>query len=194
VSDGPPRERRSNDGLRRRRLRREELDLVWTIDRSEVIERTYSLQDGELVLRADPFDMRGWPPGEAAHARPWLEASFDRGARFLGIFDADRLVAVGVLDTVFIGPHRDLLQLSFLHVGHDERGRGLGVELFDELAREARTLGAKGLYVSATPSEHTIDFYRRRGCRVIDVPDPELYAREPEDIHLECRFAEAPSA
>lgn len=175
-------------GLTRRRLRRDEIGLLWTIDRSEVIDRVYVLRDGELVLHDEPFDLHGWPPGEADHAQPWLEASFDRGAIFLGVFEGDRLVAVAVLDRVPIGPRRDLLQLSFLHVGHGHRGRGLGVELFEEAARLGSELGAKGLYVSATPSEHTIDFYLRRGCRPTDAPDPELFEREPEDIHLECRF------
>jgi hypothetical protein len=41
------------------------------------------------------------------------------------------------------------------------------------------------LYISATPSEHTIDFYLTLGCTLVDAPDPELFAREPEDIHLE---------
>jgi len=178
--------------LTRRALRREELPLIWTIDRRELIERIYELRDGRLVLIDARFDMRGWPPGEAEHAMPWLEASFDRGAMARGVFDGQRLVAVSVLDRVLLGPRRDLLQLSFLHVGHDHRGLGLGVELFDEAARMARELGAAGLYVSATPSEHTIGFYLRRGCRVIDVPDPELFAREPEDIHLEWRPGHAP--
>jgi hypothetical protein len=48
-------------------------------------------------------------------------------------------------------------------------------------------LGAAGLYVSATPSENTVDFYRRRGCRITPDADPELLAPEPEDIHFECR-------
>ena len=53
-------------------------------------------------------------------------------------------------------------------------------------ARNGR-LGAMGLYVSATTSENTVDFYRRRGCRVTPDADPKLLALEPEDIHFECR-------
>jgi predicted N-acetyltransferase YhbS len=82
---------------------------------------------------------------------------------------------------------RSGLQLSFLHVGRDHRGLGLGVELYEAAQTVAADFGAAGLYISATPSEHTIDFYRRRGCRVTPLPDPELLALEPNDIHLECR-------
>ena len=45
-------------------------------------------------------------------------------------------------------------------------------------------MGAQGLYVSATPSRHTVDFYTGLGCELLAVPDPELLRLEPEDIHL----------
>jgi len=50
----------------------------------------------------------------------------------------------------------------------------------------AREQGAKQLYISATPSENTVNFYLRLGCRVTAQPDPELLELEPKDIHLEC--------
>lgn len=48
----------------------------------------------------------------------------------------------------------------------------------------AKENGANGLYISSTPSENSVNFYQHLGCRLIDIPDPELYEREPEDIHL----------
>jgi hypothetical protein len=42
------------------------------------------------------------------------------------------------------------------------------------------------LYISATPSQNTVDFYLKRGCQVTGDPDPELWELEPEDIHLVC--------
>jgi len=53
---------------------------------------------------------------------------------------------------------------------------------------ETRKRGAKQLYISATPSEHTVDFYLRLGCRLDLEPDSELFELEPEDIHLECEL------
>ena len=38
-----------------RLLQRDELPLVWTIDRREVIHNTYRLVDGALALRPDYF-------------------------------------------------------------------------------------------------------------------------------------------
>ena len=38
-------------------------------------------------------------------------------------------------------------------------------------------------------SNNTVDFYLRRGFRVAGEVDPDLFALEPEDIHLECELA-----
>ena len=169
-----------------RELARSEVPHYWDIDRREVIDNIYYLIDGELVLKPEHYDMQGWPPGEADLYTPLLLDCFDRGGWFYGLFDGDKLAAAVVLESKFIGPHKDLLQLKALHVSSRYRGQGLGRRLFDLAAQKARERGAKGLYISATPSEHTINFYLRLGCIVMSTPDPELYALEPEDIHLEC--------
>lgn len=169
-----------------RPLTREEVPLVWTIDRSEVIDGIYTVRDGELVLEPAHFDMRAWPPGEAEKYTPLLLACYDRGGVFTGAFDGATLAGVAALDTVWRGPGRDLLQLEFLHVGKPYRGQGLGRRLFAEAQSAARERGARGLYISATPSTHTVAFYRSLGCQLIAEPDPELFALEPEDIHFVC--------
>ena len=40
-----------------RSLQREEIPLVWQIDRREIIRNIYHLRDGELVLVPDYFDV-----------------------------------------------------------------------------------------------------------------------------------------
>ena len=77
-----------------RELRRDEIPDVWTIDRSEVIDRLYCLRDGELVLEPKHFDIQGWPPGEAETYTPVLPDYFRRGWYFLGVFDAKTLFMV----------------------------------------------------------------------------------------------------
>jgi predicted N-acetyltransferase YhbS len=169
-----------------RELARDEIDLIWSIDRAEVIDRVYTLRDGALVLVPEHYDMAGWPPGEGEKYGPILRDCFDRGGWFCGVFDGAALVGVAILESQFIGVDRDQLQLKFLHVSRAYRGQGVGRDLFRQAMAVARGRGARRLYVSATPSEHTIDFYLRQGCRVTPDPDPELFALEPEDIHLEC--------
>ena len=168
-----------------RKLRRDEIDQIWSIDRREVIENIYILVDGELTLKPDYYDVRGWPPGEAETYTPLLIDCYDRGGWFHGVFEDGRLAAVAILESKLIGAPRDMLQLKFLHVSRAYRGQGLGRRLFEMAKVEANQREAKRLYISATPSEHTIDFYLRLGCTVTRQPDPELFALEPEDIHLE---------
>jgi hypothetical protein len=41
------------------------------------------------------------------------------------------------------------------------------------------------LYIAATPSENTVNFFMRLGCDLAVEINQELFAFEPEDIHLE---------
>ena len=46
-----------------RKLARNEVKDMWRIDRSEVIQAVYYLENGALVLRPEHFDMRDWAAG-----------------------------------------------------------------------------------------------------------------------------------
>jgi predicted N-acetyltransferase YhbS len=168
-----------------RELTRAEVERVWEIDRREVIEKVYHLRDGRLILDAEFFDMQGWPPGEGALYTPLLLDCHDRGGFFCGAFDGAALAGVAILESRFIGRRADQLQLKFLHVGKPYRRTGLGKALFECAAQRAKEMGAKKLYISATPSENTIGFYLHLGCALAQEIDADLFALEPEDIHLE---------
>ncbi len=171
-----------------RRLSRDEIKDIWTIDRSEVIDALYHLEDGSFHLRPVHHDVRGWPPGEAEQYTPILESCHDRGGWFHGLFDEGRLMGAAVLESKFIGKHGDQLQLKFLHISRPYRSQGWGQRLFGLAKAEAVERGAKSLYISATPSKHTVDFYLRLGCTLAARPDPALYDLEPEDIHCEYKL------
>lgn len=168
-----------------RLLQRTEIPLIWQIDRREIIENVYYLREGKLVLEPEHYDMQGWPPGEAELYTPLLLDCYDRGGLFWGAFENDLLVGVSILESKWIGKHHDMLQLKFLHVSRGCRKQGIGARLFKLAAEKAQELGAKKLYISATPSEHTVNYYSRLGCVLATEIDPELFALEPEDIHLE---------
>jgi predicted N-acetyltransferase YhbS len=168
-------------------MRRDEVELVRTIDRSELIEKVFHLVDGVLELRPERYDMQGWPAGELEKITPHLLECFDAGGWFLGAFDGPRLIGIAVLGSRFIGRKGDQLQLVFLHVSASHRREGIGRRLFEAARAEAHARGAARMYISATPSENTIHFYLRAGCEVCREPDPGLLAKEPDDIHLVCR-------
>ena len=168
-----------------RELTRDEIPDIWKIDRSEVIDNIYYLRNGQLVLEPEHYDMRGWPPGEIEKATSFLLDCFDHGGHFWGAFDGEQMVGVAVLESRFIGSAKDTLQMKFLHISRAFRQQGLGKKLFWLTVRKARALGARKLYVSATPSENTVNFYMHMGCVPATEIDQELFELEPEDIHLE---------
>ena len=81
-----------------RQLARDEVRRIWTIDRSEVIEMTYTLAEGVLLPRPEHFDVRGWPPGEIGLYTSLLEDCFE-AAGSLGCSTAT-VVGVAVLRAV----------------------------------------------------------------------------------------------
>ena len=168
-----------------RLLQRDEIPLIWQIDRREIVENIYCLDNGELVLKPDYFDIQGWPSGEAELYTPILLDCHDRGGPFWGAFENDVMIGIAILESKFSGSRQETLQLKFLHVSHDYRKQGLGTRLFNIAVEKAKTLGAKKLYISATPSENTVNYYIRLRCVLAQEIDPELFALEPEDIHLE---------
>jgi N-acetylglutamate synthase-like GNAT family acetyltransferase len=108
----------------------------------------------------------------------------------VGYFERDKLVGVAALDSEFIGENRDYLQLYFLHVDSKYRGAGIGNKLLTKVIIRAKKLMAKKLYISATPSQNTIDFYINIGCQLVSEPNPILYQLEPRDIHLELSLSD----
>lgn len=137
------------------------------------------------MLEDEYYDMGGFPPEESELYTPIFMECFDRGGVFYGAFDDNTLVGAAVLDSKFIRKNKDQLQLMFLHVSHAYRRQGLGVELFEKAVEKAKSLGASKLYISATPSENTVNFYLNRGCVLTKDIDEELFELEPRDIHLD---------
>jgi predicted N-acetyltransferase YhbS len=167
-----------------RPLMREEIELIWTIDRSEVHHHTYELRSGQLVRVPHYFEIPGWRSDAAAKETPALLDCFDRAGAFVGVFEAGTLIGMSVLESARVGRRRDQVQLAYLYVSRTYRGRGVGIQLFEAAASSAREAGANALYVSAAPTENTVDFYLNRGCVLAPEPDAALLAAEPDDIHL----------
>ena len=86
-----------------RLLQRAEILLIWQIDRREIVQNIYVLQDRQLVLKPDHFDIQGWPPGEAELYTPILLDCYDRAGTFWGAFKDGILIGVSILESKFIG-------------------------------------------------------------------------------------------
>jgi GNAT superfamily N-acetyltransferase len=173
-------------GIAHRRLAREELARIGEIDRTERIEALYVQHGERLERQAGDWSARAWSSeGAGEHSvaaqRAACERLLEDGGVALGAFDVDRLVGIGV-----VLPHLrpGIAQLAYLHVSDGYRATGIGGKLTAELEGIARDAGDTEIVVSATPSENTVRFYSRRGYEPTAEPLSELYALEPEDVHM----------
>ena len=126
-----------------RLLTRDEVELIWTIDRSEVHHHTYKVREGPTVRVPNYFEVLGWRPDAAANETPVLLDSFDRGGTFVGVFDVEALIGMSVLKSARVRRGRDQIQLAYLSVSRTYRGRGVGMQLFEAAVSFAREAGAK---------------------------------------------------
>jgi N-acetylglutamate synthase-like GNAT family acetyltransferase len=166
-------------------VKREEINDIRNIDRSEVINQFYYYKKGELVLKNQYYNITGWHPNNIERNITNLYELYDRDGSFFGLFQEERIVGVVALECKFIGSNNDQLQVVFLHIGKNYRKKGYGEVLMNKAKERAKELGAKKLYISATPSKNTVDFYIHLGCKLTSELNPELYKLEPDDIHLE---------
>jgi len=169
-----------------RRLASADLDQLGDIDRTERIEHIYVQHGANLATREGDFSAPPWRTlGEGEHSVAAQRAECERylgaGGAGLVAFADERLVGIGVMK-----PHvwPGVAQLAYLHVSDGYRGRGIGRRLSDDLEALARAAGDTSMVVSATPSPNTVHFYLRQGFEPMPEPLPELYEREPDDIHL----------
>jgi ribosomal protein S18 acetylase RimI-like enzyme len=171
-----------------RRLGSDEIGLIGEIDRSEHMDVEYSVEEGMLVGRPVDLDIPTWSrddtgefsvAGMIEFCRPIVE----RGAAFLGALAREEVLGLAVVDGSF---EPKLAWCAFLHVSRRHRRRGVATALWEEAERIAVEAGAEVMYVSAVPSGSAVGFYLSRGCELAQKPRPDLFAREPEDIHLVC--------
>lgn len=175
-----------------RRLEPSDVALVASIDRSEHVEVQYRVEDGRLVEAPVPdsmADIPTWDPdgsGEhsvASHMAFYASVVAD-GAALFGAFDDDgELMGLASVNPTF---EPGLAWLATIHVSRAHRRRGAASAMWDAGVALAREAGARSLYVSATPTGSAVGFYFGRGCRLADPVHPQLFADEPEDIHLVC--------
>jgi GNAT superfamily N-acetyltransferase len=171
-----------------RRMVNSELDRIAEIDRSERIAQQYKSCGGVLELIDVDIDAPRWGEPGAGTVQSYVESwkpLLDAGGVLLGAFDGDRLVGFAIYQP---SVSEGLANFAVLHVTRTYRRQGVGCELTNEVVRLARGQGAQRLYVSATPTRATVDFYMKQGFEPLATPNERLFALEPDDIHLERRL------
>lgn len=163
-----------------------DLSRIAEIDRSEVIRIGYEVREGTLVKKEVMWDTPNFiREGEGEHTVAgeiaFCKDHLTRNAIAIGGLDGEKMVGIGVL-TPNIRP--GIAQLSYLHVSRDYRRKGIGAAIIRQLLAHANELGSKQIYVSAVPSGSAVGFYTSFGFVPTTEPLPELYEREPDDIHM----------
>ena len=164
-------------------LGRDEIEKLREIDRREIVDAVYYLREGKLLLTPEHWEIPGF--GDIDRRVALLTELYADGGMLFGAFDGATLVGMSVLENRLRGADHDRMQMSGLWVSHAYRRRGIARCLVDMAKSAARCQGASYLYISATPSENTISFYLGIGCTLTAELDPELVAREPDDIHFD---------
>ena len=102
-----------------------------------------------------------------------------------GAFDNCKMVGLGSINNKLIGKDSDMIREESLHISTDYRKMGIGTKIFSTLKEKAIEFGGRKMYVTATPSKNTVNFYMGVGFEVTKEPIPELLEKEPDDIHME---------
>lgn len=161
-----------------------ELPRLDEIDRSEVIEALYRVEQGLLVRDEKRIEVPGWQSGDGDHSvgrmRAFAAEHLAAGAEGIMALAGDKLRGIALVGFQ-LSP--ETAQLALLHVSREARRTGVARGLCRRCYDMARARGARQIYVSATPSDSAVGFYEAEGFR-LTTPDPALFALEPEDIHM----------
>ena len=156
------------------------------VDRSEHITTGYVFRKGVLEAQVVDWNVPHWSedPSSGFSAQSRIEgwgAVLDRGGVLLGAFDGEKLAGFAVLLPEL---SEGMAQLAALFVDSSYRRCGIGSLLVGEVERRAREAGASKLYVSAIPSGSAVGFYLDYGFKPTHDVNEELFALEPDDIHM----------
>lgn len=167
-----------------RELKKEEIELLREIDRREVIEEVYYLRDGKLETEKEFYDVSEFPCIEFEDYIVRLKKDYDSGGVVVGAFKEDKIAGMIAIQNRLRGTQKDTILMDILYVSREYRKYGVGKMLVNYIKKKSKSMGAKRLYVSATPSKNTVDFYLGQGCVLAEDVDAELFEKEPLDIHL----------
>jgi GNAT superfamily N-acetyltransferase len=169
-----------------RQLPHEHIERVAEVDRSEHVTTGYVFRKGVLEAQVVDWKVPQWSDDPSSgfsvqrRIERWREV-LDRGGMLLGALDGEKLVGFAVLLPELSD---GMAQLAALFIDKDYRRQGVATRLVSEVERLARGAGARWLYVSAIPSGSAVGFYLRYGFSPTADVDEELFALEPDDIHM----------
>lgn len=168
-----------------RELNLSEIELIGTIDRSETIEEVYTFINGLLTLKKSYHSVDGFSREEISYIIDRQKKILTAKGLVFGAFYNNKLIGVASLENKLRGKNKNYCKMDILYVSLPYRNLKIGSHLLRQCKEEARNIGATRIYISATPTRNTVDFYFSNNATLVKKPDSELLQLEPEDIHLE---------
>jgi GNAT superfamily N-acetyltransferase len=168
-----------------RNLQLHEIVRIAEIDRGEEITGHYVFENKTLKLISSYEMVSGFDPMELQNLLDQQRQLLEDGGKVIGVFSHNALVGVASVERRRRGTGFNYCKMDILYVSKNYRGKKIGQGLIEESKKAARLFGADKLYISATPTKHTVDFYIKHGAMLVQELDESLYRKEPDDIHLE---------
>jgi GNAT superfamily N-acetyltransferase len=168
-----------------RLLEANEIDLIRQIDRGEEIFEYYKRDGNKLVLKPGRETIDQFEPHELERIIQRQKALKQGAGQIIGAFFNSNLIGVASVERKPRGSKSNYFKMDILYVSKNFRQSGVGRRLVEECKFIAKLFGAQKLYISATPTRNTIDFYLKIGAVPASELDSELFGQEPDDIHLE---------
>ncbi len=170
-----------------RKLEKQELYRISEIDRSEEIFGIYKFRNNQLKLVQHRESVSGFESDELKAIINRQIKLIENGGNVFGAFDKGKLVAISSVEYKKRGIMKNYCKMDILYVSNSYQGKGVASQLVNVCKQAAKNFGADKLYISATPTKNTVDFYLKRGAVLVKELDQDLYAEEPDDIHLELK-------
>lgn len=152
--------------------------------RHQTVTKCWRREAGRWVIRDDPF-IDDWSEADYQRLVACLKNTAMTGGFIFGAFISGKLKGFVSVESAFIGPGQNYMDLSSIHVSEDVRGKGIGTTLFQAAQAWAREKGAEKLYISSHSAVETQAFYRRLGCVDAQIYDSRHVEAEPFDCQLE---------
>jgi GNAT superfamily N-acetyltransferase len=167
-----------------RKMSPDDIARIGEIDRSEHITLAYKVEAGQIQTVAHEFHVPAWDAEEINNNIEHWSPELQKGGVMLGAFVDEQFAGFAILGHKLFGEQHDQMQLVALYVSKGYRRQGIAERLFGAIGQLAKERGASYLYISATESESAVGFYKSQGSVLAPKVDPELFALEPNDIHL----------
>lgn len=162
-----------------------DFDILKKFNRYQETNNTYYKKSDGYSIKKNYFT-DNWNDKQKKDVVQWLRRCIISGGAVIGAFDEDLLVGFANVEGDLIGSEKQYVELTYIHVSNDYRGKGIGKRILELCSQKAKEIGAKKLYIGSHPAEETQLFYKSVGCVFAEEIIQRIYDKEPLDIQLEC--------